>query len=160
MSTIVSLKIAELYVGDKSHVIVASGVGSCVVIVIYDPVLRIGGMAHSILPFAGTSKDVPSYNMEGVGFTKYADTAVDMLIKQLELLGGVRDQFIAKIIGGAHMFELIDGDGGIGWENTESARNRLLHHGVRIETEVIGGKVGRNVRLDCSTGIVEVITKV
>ena len=59
------------------------------------------------------------------------------------------------------MFVLLEGDKhGIGYENTMSARETLARLGVPIETEVVGGTVGRNVRLDCSTGIVEITTKV
>ncbi len=59
------------------------------------------------------------------------------------------------------MFALLEGDQhGIGWENTTSARETLARHGIAIETEVVGGTVGRNVRFDCATGIVEITTKV
>jgi chemotaxis receptor (MCP) glutamine deamidase CheD len=59
------------------------------------------------------------------------------------------------------MFALLEGDQhGIGWKNTETAREELRKFGITIETEVVGGTVGRNMRFDCSTGLVEIITKV
>ena len=162
MSTVVEIRIAELYAGDESNVIVTNGIGSCIVIVLYDRLMRVGGMAHAILP---RIKDRPELRLgsDDVGrrFVKYADQAVDMLVEEVQSLGGAKDHVVAKLIGGAHMFSLLEGDKfGIGWENTESARERLREHGIVIETEVVGGTVGRNARFDCATGIVEITTKV
>lgn len=162
MSSIIEIRIAELFVGNESHVITAHGVGSCVVIVLYDRLVRIGGMAHAILPRVNNADaEVGVSGDLGKRFVKYADLAVDTLIKDIESMGGAREHVVAKLVGGAHMFSLLENDtSGIGWENTESARERLKYHGIPVETEVIGGTVGRNVRMDCATGIVEIITKV
>lgn len=162
MSNIIEIRIAELFVGDQSNVITTKGVGSCIVIVLYDRLVRIGGMAHAILPKASIEHaGVGAHIDSGKRAVKYADLAVDTLIADMESLGGTRQHLVAKLIGGAHMFALLEGDTfGIGWENTESARARLVYYGIPIETEVVGGTVGRNVRLDCATGIVEIVTKV
>jgi len=162
MTTTVEIKIAELYVGDSSHVILTNGVGSCIIIVLHDRLKRIGGMAHAILPYA-QGVPAPAFGKDEVGrrFVKFANTAVDMLVEEIEIAGGTKEHLVAKLVGGAHMFSLLEGDKfGIGWENTESARKRLQFHGIVIETEVVGGTAGRNVRFDCGTGIVEIITKV
>ena len=162
MNTIVEIKIAELFVGDSSHVIITNGVGSCVIIVLYDRLAHIGGMAHAILPRTRNIK-TPVFPKDAAGkiFVKFADTAVDTLLEEVIAEGGTKEHLVAKLIGGAHMFSLLEGDKfGIGFENTESARERLAFHGVPIETEVVGGTVGRNVHFDCGTGIVEITTKV
>jgi chemotaxis protein CheD len=162
MSTVVEINIAELFVGDGSYVISTHGVGSCVVVVLYDRLRRVGGMAHAILPRVGDADViVPEKNSDGKRFAKYADLAVDTLVRDVEALGGSREHLVAKLVGGAHMFALLEGESsGVGRENTESARERLLYYGIPVETEVIGGSVGRNVRFDCATGIVEILTKV
>ena len=162
MTTTVEIKIAELFVGDASNVIITNGVGSCIIVILHDRLSRIGGMAHAILPRA-RSTGSPALTKDDLGrrFVKYADTAVDMLVEEIEGQGGVKTRLVAKLVGGAHMFSLLEGDKfGIGWENTSSARERLEFHGIPIETEVVGGTVGRNVRFDCATGIVEITTKV
>jgi chemotaxis protein CheD len=162
MNTVVEIHIAELFVGDASHVIVTSGVGSCVVVVIHDRLMQIGGMAHAILPRAREdSPQLFSKDASGKFFVKFADSAVDMLLEEIIAQGGVKEHLVAKIVGGAHMFSLLEGDKfGIGFENVKSARERLAHYGIPIETEVVGGTVGRNVRFSCATGIVEIVTKV
>lgn len=163
MAHIVELKIAELFAGDAGHVIVTNGVGSCLVIVLHDPLTRVGGMAHAILPRAKQEMShlVLPPDKEGKRFVKYVDQAIDTLIEELIALGAAKEHLVAKLIGGAHMFQLLEGDKhGIGFENVEVARERLNALGIPIETEVVGGTVGRNVRLDCATGVVEITTKI
>lgn len=162
MSTIVEIKIAELYAGNAETTIVTKGVGSCIVIVLYDRLSRKGGMAHAILPKNKEPGAPPIPRDEnGKRFVKYADQAVDMLVEEIEALGGAREHVVAKLVGGARMFSLLEGDKyGIGWENSESARARLKELNIPVETEVVGGTVGRNVKFDCGSGIVEITTKV
>ena len=164
MSTMIEIHIAELFAGDQDNIIVTNGVGSCIVVVLYDRLVRIGGMAHAILPRKKEKDDAVVFrDRDALGrmFVKYADQAVDMLIEEIEALGGTSEHMVAKLVGGAHMFALLEGDQhGIGWENTIAARGELEKHGITIETEVVGGTVGRNVRFDCATGIVEITTKV
>lgn len=163
MSKKIEIRIAELFSGNEDYVITTSGVGSCVVIVLYDRLSRVGGMAHSILPHSRIGDDVTSSHRDDDGrlFAKYVDQAIGMLVEEIKNKGGNPEHLVAKLVGGAHMFVLLEGDKhGIGWENTIAAREELARRGIPIETEVVGGTVGRNVRFDCSTGIVEITTKV
>jgi chemotaxis protein CheD len=163
MSKHVEIHIAELFAGNEDYLITTNGVGSCVVIVLYDRLMRVGGMAHAILPRRRPSDPLPSYHRDDEGrlFAKYADQAIELLLAEIKALGGQEQHLVAKLVGGAHMFVLLEGDKhGIGFENTEAAREELVRRNIVVETEVIGGTVGRNVRFDCSTGIVEITTKV
>ncbi len=163
MSTPVELRIAELFIGSKGETVTTNGVGSCVVVVIYDKVAHMGAIAHVILPHARPDDPKPVLGPDTSGrlFVKYADQAIDVLVHELERRGGVRAHMVGKLVGGAHMFALLEGDQhGIGWQNVAAARERLGMFGVPVETEVVGGTTGRNVRFDCSTGIVEIVTKV
>jgi chemotaxis protein CheD len=164
MSKVIEIHIAEMFAGNDEYVITTNGVGSCIVILLYDRVMRIGGMAHAILPRARAHDpsmvEVPR-DHDGRRFVKYADRAVDLLLADMLTLGASRERIVAKLVGGARMFALLEGDKyGIGHTNTEVARARLHELGVMIETEVTGGTVGRNVRFDCATGIAEITTKV
>ena len=163
MSRHIEIRIGELFVGNEECVITTNGVGSCVVVVLYDRLMRIGGIAHAILPRQRETDDTPEFDRdeEGRMFSKYVDRSVTMLVDEIGTLGGSREHLVAKLVGGAHMFVLLEGDKhGIGWENTVVAREELARIGIPVETEVVGGTVGRNVRFDCSTGIVEITTKV
>ena len=50
MSNLIEIRAAELVAGNEDTVIVTNGVGSCIVVVLYDRLVRVGGMAHAILP--------------------------------------------------------------------------------------------------------------
>lgn len=163
MSKITEIRIAELFAGNEEHVITTNGVGSCIVIVLHDRLARVGGMAHAILPHAKEFRDETPLERDVSGrlFVKYADRAVDLLLAEVEALGASKEHLVAKLVGGAHMFSLLEGDQhGVGWENTMAARAQLAVHEITIETEVVGGTVGRNVHFDCASGIVEIVTKV
>lgn len=163
MSKVVEIRIAELFVGNEDHVVTTNGVGSCLVIVLHDALAKVGGMAHAILPKERPGDRSTHFrpDKDGKRFVKYVDKAIDELIEGIEAQGGVREHLVAKLVGGAHMFPLLDSETkGIGWENTEVARTKLKELNIPIETEVVGGTSGRNVRFDCATGVVEITTKV
>ena len=73
--------------------------GSCVGVVLYDRVARLGGLAHIVLPSARGAVDHPG---------KYADTAIPALIADFErrLGGKARARLTAKLAGGASMFQV------------------------------------------------------
>src|SRR4029079_7807374 len=73
------------------------GLGSCVAIVLYEPVARIGGMAHVLLPSETMSRDRSNP-------AKFPATAVPLLLKEMRALGARPERIHAKIVGGASMF--------------------------------------------------------
>jgi chemotaxis protein CheD len=123
------------------------GLGSCVAIVLYDGVERVGGLAHALLPDprSGRSPGPPA---------KYASTAVEMLIDLMEGAGANRRRMRAKLAGGASMFEKLLTEGGrqLGARNVEAARSALARAGVPVDSEDIGGTHGRSVHLHIDEG--------
>lgn len=157
---------ADLAVAHENTVLKTTGVGSCVVVTLYDPVKKIGGMAHAMLPskkliekktFSKSSKKSKKTNTS----SKYADEAIEILIEKINNLGGSIKNLKAKLIGGSKMFKILSGDNqGIGFKNTEAARKKLLEKGIQIESEDIGGTVGRSVEFNIKNGLVSVSTKI
>jgi len=81
----------------------AVALGSCVAMVIYDPVIKLAGMAHIALPdYRGLPKriKVETFNLPG----RYADTALPEMLNQLNKMGGLKSRLRAKIAGGANIF--------------------------------------------------------
>jgi len=70
----------EIAVGLAGEVLAARGVGSCVVVALYDPVARLGGLAHAMLPRRGNAGDEP---------LKYVDAAIERLLAELEAAGPI-----------------------------------------------------------------------
>ena len=79
------------------------------------------------------------------------------MLRQLEARGANRARLVAKIAGGAKMFEVSGGAlGNIGQRNIESVRIQLKKHGIRLQNEDVGGTVARTMLMDVATGTVSV----
>jgi chemotaxis protein CheD len=126
--------IGEYRVG--SFAMTTMGLGSCIGLTLYDDTLKVGAMVHIMLPESGGRKDRPG---------KYADTAVPMLLKELGALGCRKKSIIAKMAGGACMFEYFGTNLNIGERNAEKIKALLKEHNIPLVKEDTGGKVGRSV---------------
>jgi len=130
--------------------IVCLGLGSCVAIILYDPVARIGGVAHVLLP-----KSPIKCDNEG----KYADTGTRKLVKEMLNHGAKKERFVAKLVGGAQMFPNLNlAIANIGRENSMTIRNVLRELMIRIVAEDLGGNRGRSAYFNTSDGHVIVRT--
>jgi chemotaxis protein CheD len=110
--------------------------GSCIGLTMFDPNLKVGAMVHIMLPESAGRKDRPG---------KYADTAIPLLVNELSALGCKNRSIIAKIIGGACMFEYFGTNLNIGERNAEKVRILLKEYHIGLAAEDVGGKVGRSV---------------
>ncbi|MDD1697542.1 MAG: chemotaxis protein CheD [Methanoregula sp.] len=126
--------IGEYRVG--SFPMMTIGLGSCIGLTMYDPNLRLGAMVHIMLPESGGRMDRPG---------KYVDTAVPLLVKELVALGCKNRSIVAKIAGGACMFEYFGTNLNIGERNAVKVRLLLQDHNIQLAAEDVGGKVGRSV---------------
>ncbi len=126
--------------------------GSCVGVVLYDRVARLGGLAHIVLPSARGAVDHPG---------KYADTAIPAVIADFERRLGVRarPRLTAKLAGGASMFQVSpdpDSTLNIGRRNQEAIEQILADLKVPVLARDLGGTSGRRLTLDTTTGIVSI----
>lgn len=146
--TVHSIGIAEIEV-IKAPDRIRTVLGSCIGIALYDRCVKVGGMAHVILPDSNEGSGAPG---------KFADTAVDILLERLLEAGAVKARVTAKIVGGAAMFGNSTTQG-LGDRNEDAVKARLSHHCVRLAGAAVGGTRGRKMLLDPATGdvVVEVI---
>ena len=109
-------------------------------------------MVHIMLP--------RSLRKPGDNIYKYADSGIQDMIKQLELKGASRNRMIAKIAGGAKMFELQESSvlGNIGDRNAQSALSVLSSLGIPVKAKDIGLNYARTMSFDVGTGRVVVKT--
>lgn len=137
---------AQLYVAKSPGIIRSTGLGSCIGIILYDPFAKVGGMAHAMLP-----KHRPG---RGDNKAKYVDTAIDIMLEDMEALGANRINIIAKLAGGAQMFPDSDKDSLvlIGEKNIAAAEEHLGNMGIPIVARDVGGHAGRTLELDCRDG--------
>lgn len=143
--------ISELKLAEAPAVLVTYGLGSCLSITLYDPQVRIGGMAHTLLP-------APRAEHGNLRPGKFVVTAIHALIAELIAAGARREQLQAKLVGGANMFETLFTPNGeqIGERNTQTARELLADLAVPILAEDTGGSFGRTAELHLLSGEVRV----
>ncbi|MDD2282341.1 MAG: chemotaxis protein CheD [Eubacteriales bacterium] len=143
---------AQLLVTKAPGVIRSTGLGSCIGIILYDPFVKVGGMAHAMLP-----KHRPG---RGDNKAKYVDTAIDTMLEDMEALGANRLNIIAKLAGGAQMFPDSDRDSlmVIGSKNIAAAEEHLSSLGIAVVARDVGGHSGRTLELDCRDGTLYIKT--
>lgn len=140
MSEMIRVGMADLNICTAPDAITTLGLGSCVGIILYDPVKKIAGMAHIMLP--DSTKVKMNENK-----AKFADTGIDLLLKQLEKAGTSRRNLLAKIAGGAQMFAFRSNNDmlRIGERNVEATKELLKKLGIRIVAEDTGCNYGRTI---------------
>ncbi len=157
------VEMGQIEVGKNEDALIASGIGSCLAITFYDSKQKIGALAHTMLPARRMSFEARNPNNERRTTnyespdTRYADTAIDQMLKKVEALGAKRENIEAKIIGGANMFSAFISK--IGEDNISYAREKLKKLGIAVVGECVGGSQGRSVEFSIATGIVTVKTK-
>lgn len=140
---------AQLVVHSANGEIATHSLGSCVGVTVYDPVARIGGMVHFMLPMPGSTG--PSDTNPDM----YCSSALPRLFRQAYAMGGHKDRLIVCAAGGA---ETLDGDGSvpIGQRNRTMLRKILWKNSVTLHAEDTGGRQARSMILDLEDGTVRV----
>ena len=146
----IEVRMGEGVVARAPHIISSPGLGSCVVVTLYDAERRMGGLAHIMLPAsAAANGDRNVY--------KGADTALAALLEGLSREGAARWGMVAKMAGGAQMFSNSRSRGeGIGRQNIESIKRILKRERIRLVAEDTGGHHGRSVEFDLNSGVLTV----
>jgi chemotaxis protein CheD len=145
---------AELKTAGSGSVLVTLGLGSCVVIAIFEAERRMGSLTHIMLPRKSSGR-----RREGENMNKYADVAIPAAIEALEEMGGKRSSMTAKIAGGACMFDRAgEGRGAIGRRNVEAVKSILKSCDLPLVGEDTGGNRGRSVEFRIDSGVLLVRT--
>ena len=145
--------IAESGVVLNPNSIATLGLGSCVGVTLYDEKKKIGGMVHVMLPSTELAKGT-DFNR-----SKFADSAVPDLLNQMVRSGADQRRLVAKLAGGAQMFNLAGGTDSllkIGARNVEACKKALSLLRIPILSEDTGGSWGRTVELFAESGILEI----
>ncbi len=151
---ITRVRIAEFLLQRESGLLVTVGLGSCVGVVIYDPLKKIGGMAHILLA------DSTQASSSSKNLMKYADTAIPLMLDKMLREGALPKRLTAKIAGGGQLFSynIISGisDFSVGDKNIVAVKKTLTKLGVPLLGEDVGGSHGRTMKFYLDTGKVEV----
>ena len=143
----IKVGMADMNVCSSPDSIITLGLGSCVGVVLYDPVTKICGMVHVMLPDSTTISN-------NSNIAKFADTGVEALLKMVISKGADRKRLISKIAGGAQMFS-VNKDSPmlrVGERNVAAVKAKLKELGIRLVAEDTGLNYGRTVIFYPETG--------
>lgn len=125
----------QFLVSDDPDLVLSTVLGSCVAACLRDPVARIGGMNHFLLP--GDGERMQSRDAE-----RYGVHLMELLVNGLMKSGAQRERLEAKLFGGAKtIFKSSD----VGAMNARFAEDFLKKEGIRLIGGSLGGTQGRRV---------------
>ncbi len=143
---VIKVKIADYKTAETPHSLVTNGLGSCVGLCLYDEKVKKAGLAHIMLPEGDDS-------IEEKFYPRYANTAIRMMLAELEEMGCCRGNMIAKMAGGSSMFQNTKKEGkGIGERNADSIASNLETLGITLTASDTGGDYGRSIEFRTATG--------
>jgi len=147
MDSVIKVGMADLQSSRHPCVITTLGLGSCVGIALYDPIRKIVGLAHIMLPSSQQARN-------NSNIAKFADTAIVKLVDDMVMLGAMKFQIVAKIAGGAQMFTFNDPSEimRIGTRNVVATKEVLYELGIPIAAEDTGGTFGRTIEINSENG--------
>ena len=133
MSKVIKVGMADLNICKSPDIITTLGLGSCIGLTLYDPVTKIGGLVHYMLPDSTQMRN-------NSNIAKFADTGIDELLKQVLRAGANRTRLVAKIAGGAKMFSVSGSSNisNIGERNALAAKAKLKQLRIRLIAEDTG----------------------
>ena len=140
MSELIKVGMADLKVCLSPDSVTTLGLGSCVGIAIRDPVTKVGGLAHVMLPDSTAIHN-------NTNIMKFADTGITELVRLMEKAGANRSRMVAKIAGGAQMFAFQNKSDlvRVGDRNVEASKKKLAELKIPILAEDTGDSYGRTV---------------
>lgn len=130
---------------DPDSIIVTYGLGSCVAVMLYDPVAKVAGMVHYMLPESSMSSG------SGNRPWMYADTGISFLLRAAIENGADKRRLAVFAAGGAQMMD-DNGTFNIGKRNCLALRKALWKFGLVAQAEETGGTEARTVRMEVGSG--------
>jgi chemotaxis receptor (MCP) glutamine deamidase CheD len=117
-------------------------VGSGVVVCLFDPVARLGGMNHFMLPAGDTAAE----------WSRLGVQAMDVLFRAVEKAGGDARRLQAKLLGGGQVSRSAGDGDSIPERNVDFIEEYVTSAGIGVVSRDLGGYLPRRVRFQTDTG--------
>ncbi len=141
------VSIADLKVSNSpGDTLITYALGSCIGLAVYDPVAKVGGLLHFMLPDSTLDDERAKTKPE-----MFADTGIPLLFKSCYRLGAEKKRMVVKVAGGASVLN-DENYFRIGQKNITALRKILWRNNVMIDGEDTGKNCNRTVRLELATG--------
>ncbi len=138
--------VGDMKVGRDGDILVTHALGSCLGLVVYDPVAKVGGLLHAMLPLSRINPQKAESHPY-----MFVDKGVPLLFKTIYQMGGQKQRLIVKAtgcgspLGKNAMFK-------IGERNYTVLKKLLEKNNVALHAEDVGGTDSRTVHVDLSNG--------
>lgn len=141
----------EIITAEQDNIITAKALGSSLGICLYDRLSCIGGFVECLLPNSN-SQDLRSC---------YVDSGIHLLYEALQTTFGTQEHLIAKMVGGANLFQVRNGraEDDIGHQNIKMAYEVLMQLNIPIAAADVGDTFGRTIHFHLDDGSVYIETK-
>lgn len=136
------LMTGSIFVHEEAH-LVTTVLGSCVSVCLWDPVRKVAGMNHYMLPL---------WNGEGVASPKYGSIAIPIMIEKMLVLGAEKKNMRAKIFGGGEVLKVSNAALNVGERNVLLAYDLLEREKIPVVSADVRGKLGRKIVYKTDTG--------
>ena len=121
---------------------ISTVLGSCVAVCLHDPIARVGGMNHFLLPLHVEREQSP----------RFGTVAVPQLIEAVIRAGASRGALVAKVFGGASVIGAMTKGRRLGEENALLAVRLLEEARIPVLDQDVGGTRGRKLVFFCDEG--------
>jgi chemotaxis protein CheD len=138
--TVIKIFSGGYYVTDQPAEVIVTILGSCVAACIRDPIKKIGGMNHFLLP-ASEGKDGQSM--------RFGSYAMELLINELMKRGADRNRLEVKVFGGGRV---VPGLSDVGDRNIQFVLNFLKDEEIKVVSQDLGGDYPRRIHYYPETG--------
>ena len=139
MSKTITVGISDLNIAKAPDILVTYALGSCVGICLYDPMVKLAGLSHIMLPSSNLNNDPKQAY-------RFADTAIVLLVKKMEMAGG------------AQMFAAITNSSisNIGQRNIAAVKETLAKLRIPIIADDTGKNYGRTLYFNAADGTMRI----
>ena len=140
----VTLRIGGVF-ASGGETVIRTVLGSCISACLYDPVARVGGMNHFMLPSRDEARDMED-------LTRFGMHAMEVLIGAIQRLGGSRPRLQAKLFGGGHMLQTVSSLNSVSARNIAFIEQYVRAEHITVVSQDLGGYLARLVRFYPQTG--------
>jgi chemotaxis protein CheD len=135
------------YFASSDELIIATVLGSCIAVALYDRRLRFGGLNHFMLPGTVRSSEQLLFSETG----KYGMFAMEHLVNEMMKLGSRRENLVAKVFGGGSVLRTGNrydpNKASVSKSNIDFAFTYLETEGIPVDTSDVGGTEARKIYL-------------
>ena len=140
--------VAEMKLSSSpDDLIVTHALGSCLGIAVHDPVARIGGLVHVMMPQGNVNPQKAEANP-----FMFVDTGIPAFFREIYKSGGLKGRLVVKVAGGANVHDTDNDRFAIGKRNYIVLKKLFWKNSILIDAEDTGGTVARTMYLEIGSG--------